>query len=169
MLVDAQAVEVLVSLLEYPRASGEELFAQCERLVPALASDVAAGLRRFGAGVRPLSAAALQELYTQTFDLNASCTMDIGWHVFGERYERGAFLSELRPQLASAGISEAGELPDHLPRVLLLLLRWHDARGAELRDVVRFGVKKLIAALHERDSPYEHLVSSALAAASPGA
>jgi nitrate reductase delta subunit len=63
----------------------------------------------------------LQELYTQTFDWNPDTTLDIGWHLFGENYDRGDFLVKLRDALRRYGVRESGELPDHLSHVLLLL------------------------------------------------
>jgi nitrate reductase molybdenum cofactor assembly chaperone len=162
-------VESLAALLEYPSASFGAQVEECRAVASRLKPEVAAGVERFADAVRGLSRSALQELYTQTFDLNAACTLDIGWHLFGEQYERGRFLSELRPQLAAAGIDEKGELPDYLPRLLLLLHRSDPTRTAELREMVRRAVEKIAGALHERRSPYEYLVTSAFAAASRGA
>jgi nitrate reductase delta subunit len=163
------AVDRLAALLEYPSATFAAELAACRGNVAALTPEVISGLERFAAAVDGLSTTALQERYTETFDFSAACTLDIGWHLYGERYERGVFLSELRPQLANAGIAEASELPDYLPRVLVLVDRLGPARGAALRPLVARAVATLIAALGERGSPYAHLVASAFAAASGGA
>jgi nitrate reductase delta subunit len=76
---------------------------------------------QFAASISGLPAAALQELYTQTFDWNPDTTLDIGWHLFGENYDRGDFLVKLRDALRRHGIPETGELPDHLSHVSRLL------------------------------------------------
>ena len=41
---------------------------------------------------RPGRPEQIQELYTRTFDINPVCTLEIGWHIFGEDYARGALL-----------------------------------------------------------------------------
>ena len=64
---------------------------------------------------------AWQELYVQTFELNPACTLEVGWHLFGENYERGEFLVKMREQLRRHGIPECTELPDHLTYLLPLV------------------------------------------------
>jgi len=75
---------------------------------------------------------AMQELYVQTFVFNPACTLEIGWHIFGENYERGEFLVRMREQLRSHGIAESCELPDHLCHILLLLDRLDSEEAADL-------------------------------------
>ena len=75
---------------------------------------------------------ALQELYVQTFEFNPACTLEIGWHLFGENYERGEFLVRMREQLRRHGIVETSELPDHLQHVLLLIGQADHREAAEL-------------------------------------
>jgi nitrate reductase molybdenum cofactor assembly chaperone len=156
-------------LLEYPLADFPALLRECRARALNGDPDVRNGLERFAASVQGLSEGQLQELYADTFDFSESCTLDIGWHLFGDRHERGMFLSELRPRLAAAGIDERLELPDHLPHVLMLLSRSDLSKASELRSIVQRAVETLIANLHERKSPYEHLVASAFAAATRGA
>jgi nitrate reductase molybdenum cofactor assembly chaperone len=162
-------VDDLASLLEYPTAAFPSVLDACRARASHLEPEAADGLERFATSVRGLSKGRLQELYTETFDLSPGCTLDIGWHVFGERHARGVFLSELRPLLEKAGIAERAELPDYLPRLLVLLHRTDSPELADVRDAIRRGVATLTAALGERQSPYEHLVTSAFAAASRGA
>ncbi|MFN7998461.1 MAG: molecular chaperone TorD family protein [Bryobacteraceae bacterium] len=76
--------------------------------------------------------AAMQELYVQTFEFNPACTLEIGWHLFGENYERGEFLVRMREQLRRHGIVESSELPDHLCHILPLLDRLDSQEAAEL-------------------------------------
>lgn len=169
ILRPAGVADGLAALLEYPSSAFPELLEECRAHEALLTPEAAAGLERFAISVQGLPKTTRQELYTETFDLNAGCTMDMGWHLFGDRHERGVFLSELRAQLAGAGIAERSELPDYLPRLLVLLHRSDPSRTAELREMVGRAVEKLVAALHERNSPYEHLVTSAFAAAMRGA
>jgi nitrate reductase molybdenum cofactor assembly chaperone len=82
-----------------------------------------AEMRTFADAVEPLSLGQLQEAFIQAFDLNPASTLEIGWHLFGEQYERGEFLVDMRGRLREAGIPETGELPDHLLYVLPLMSR----------------------------------------------
>lgn len=110
----------LAALLTYP--DGETL-GQCTTWLEAWGErrPVAAGLlcewRDFAAST-PLW--ELQEVYTRTFDLNPSCSLDVGYYLFGEDYQRGAFMALVRQELDRVGLPRDAELPDHLPN----LLRW---------------------------------------------
>ena len=65
--------------------------------------------------------AGLEELYTRTFDINPVCSLETGWHLFGEDYNRGAFLVRMRGLLRQHGIEEGAELTDHLESALRVL------------------------------------------------
>lgn len=66
--------------------------------------------------------ANLEEAYTNTFDIQAVCPLEIGYTLFGEDYKRGEFLvrmSDLHREYNTALINS--ELGDYLPNVLMLL------------------------------------------------
>src|SRR5579859_4490273 len=144
------SVDRIASLLEYPDRTFLRRLADCR-------SDHTA-LEPFAARISGMSLATLQELYTRTFDLNAGCTLDMGWHLFGERPERGAFLADLRPRLAATGVDEGTELPDHLPIVLKLVARLPPNDAARLYATLTPAVDQLLTALAANASPYESLV-----------
>jgi nitrate reductase delta subunit len=75
---------------------------------------------------------AMQELYVQTFEFNPTSTLEMGWHLFGENYERGEFLVRMRQELRRHGIAESTELPDHLAHLLLLVERMKHEEAARL-------------------------------------
>ena len=75
---------------------------------------------------------AMQEQYVQAFEFNPACTLEIGWHLFGENYERGEFMVRMREQLRRHGIAESTELPDHLTHLLPLIARMPYGEAAEL-------------------------------------
>jgi nitrate reductase delta subunit len=156
LLVDRRA-----SLLEYPDRTFFRRLAEC------CAADTA--LEPFAARVSAMSLPALQEMYTKTFDLNAGCTLDMGWHLFGERPERGVFLADLRSQLASADVEEGNELPDYLPLLLKLVARLPSDTASALQAALAPAVDRLRAALAADGSPYESLVTCAFAAVRPPA
>jgi nitrate reductase molybdenum cofactor assembly chaperone NarJ/NarW len=115
--------------------------------------------------------AAGQELYVQTFEFNPAATLEVGWHLFGENYERGEFLVRMREQLRRYQIAEGTELPDHLPQLLRLASRLPHDEAAELVGLhLAPALAKIRAAL--AGSPHEPLIAdiqSALAAGFPDA
>lgn len=113
----------VAGLLAYP---GVDYHQRVKRAVDALAPvdpEGAAVLDRFAKQIRGFSTEALQELFIQTFDMNPVRSLEVGWHLFGENYDRGTFLVKMRQQLRRFGIAESGELPDHITHVLTVLSR----------------------------------------------
>jgi len=88
-------------------------------------------LQPFAGDLTMRSLHELQERYTQTFDLTGDTTLELGWHLFGEQYARGIYLSKLRGMLADHHIDEAGCLPDHLIHALHLLELLPDDAAAD--------------------------------------
>ena len=107
----------LAGLFTYPGGDHCELLEECHRLLAEI-PDAAALVERFAERTAGLGPEGLEELYTHTFDLSPVCSLEVGWHLFGENYSRGEFLVEMRQELRRAGIEESGELPDHLSHVL---------------------------------------------------
>jgi nitrate reductase delta subunit len=102
---------------------------------------------------------AMQELYVQTFEFNPACTLEIGWHLFGENYERGEFLVRMREQLRRYRIAETSDLPDHLRHLLLLIALADHHEAAELAgQFVLPALGKIREALH--DNAYEALIAA---------
>ena len=159
-------VECLASLLDYPDRRFSQRLAECRAAAASLDASAALDLERFAEAIADEALPALQERYTRTFDLNSACTLDMGWHLFAERPERGAFLADLRPKLASAGLDERDELPDYLPHLLKLIARMSAEEGASLYMTLAPAVDRLLAALS--GSPYACLVRSAWAAGRVG-
>ncbi|MCZ7680358.1 MAG: molecular chaperone TorD family protein [Sandaracinaceae bacterium] len=166
MTVNERLVYVaLADALEYPEDEdhGTRLAAAAMRLAepaPAVASAVA----RLAAALDEGGLEHLQELYTQSFDLNPAASLDIGWHLFGESYKRGAFLVGLRQDLREHELAEGSELPDHLPCVLRLLAELEDGEHAELllRSCVAPALIAILRTLRGReDHPYVPILEAA--------
>jgi nitrate reductase delta subunit len=112
-------------------------------------------LSEFAAKVGDLPFEAVQELYTQTFDWNPDTTLDIGWHLFGENYDRGDFLVKLRGAMREYGLPESGELPDHLSHVLPLLERMPAGESATFAaQFVLPALEKLARGLEKTESVF---------------
>lgn len=103
--------------------------------------------------------AEAQELFVQTFEFNPACTLEIGWHLFGENYERGEFLVRMREQLRRYGIAESTELPDHLTYLLALISRVEASEAAELAGQFLLpALGKIREAL--KDNPYLAVIAA---------
>ncbi len=145
--------ERLAALLSYPDELGESTV-----------SDYAAGseLSSFADAVPALSLHERQELFIQTFDLSPVCSLEMGWHLFGENYDRGLLLVKMRQQLRAHGIAETTELPDHLTNGLRLLARMERNEGAYFAEaIVLPALAKMLEAIHGKDNPYEHVLAAA--------
>jgi nitrate reductase assembly molybdenum cofactor insertion protein NarJ len=141
-------LEEFTPLLQYP----DEGYASRASRIAALAGS--APLRAFAEAVSRLTASEIQELFIRTFDLNPACTLEIGWHLFGEQYERGEFLVDDRGLLRRAGVTEIGELPDHLLHVLPLIARMSSPDAAEFsRRFLAPALTKMAGAL-AKDNPF---------------
>ena len=105
-----------------------------------------------------VSVEGMQELYTTTFDLNPVATLEVGWHLWGEQYERGRFLAELREQQDSLGLDAGTELPDHLTVLLPMFEKRNDAA---LAAKITAALDKIVKPLDEHGNPYRHLIHAA--------
>ncbi|MAG56060.1 MAG: hypothetical protein CMJ83_07200 [Planctomycetes bacterium] len=64
-----------------------------------------------------------EEKFCHTFDNNADRALEIGWQIWGENYDRGAFLVRMRSLMRTVGVPETAELPDHMSHALRVLGR----------------------------------------------
>lgn len=153
--------DALAALFEYP---GEDYPARLTHGVQAVrsaGSDAAALLGQFAEGTAGLTTEALQELFTQSFDLNPACVLDLGWHLFGEQYERGEFLVKMRGLLRRAGVPESQELPDHLTHVLRLLGRMEPEEAEDFAAACVFpALDKARAGFGEAGNPFALLLDA---------
>ena len=109
----------------------------------------------FARVVENRSVGEMGELFTQTFDLDPACALEIGWHLFGESYDRGLFLTWMRQQLREYGIPEQSDLPDHLAHVMRVLARLDDERARSFsRLLVLPAVERIASGLTDEANPY---------------
>lgn len=100
----------------------------------------------------------MEELYTRTFDLNPVATLELGWHLWGEQYERGRFLADLRGIQEPIGVDSDAELPDHLCVVLPTIARMSDPDALITR--IEPALDKILAPLEAQGNPYRHLIAA---------
>ncbi|MCG3134660.1 MAG: hypothetical protein HMLKMBBP_01976 [Planctomycetes bacterium] len=126
--------DALAGLLEYPAEGHAERAAAHAATVVRHLPDAAADLADIVGAAAEGTLGECEEIYVRTFDGNAERALEVGWQVFGEQYERGAFLVELRGKMRAAALPETTELPDHLTNVLRLLARLPEADAKLLVD-----------------------------------
>ncbi|MEK7264078.1 MAG: molecular chaperone TorD family protein [Bacteroidota bacterium] len=111
--------------------------------------------------VQKFSDTDFEELYTRTFDINPVANLELGWHLYGETYERGTFLVMMRDFLRRCNIEESTELPDHLTHVLLVLGRMEKEEADFLAEkYVLPSLIKISESFKEKETenPYQHLL-----------
>jgi nitrate reductase molybdenum cofactor assembly chaperone NarJ/NarW len=118
-------------LFSYPADDYHQRADECLRAFRHTPAEAYAEFRNFYEGIAGLSNEEVQELFTRTFDLNPMCTLEIGWQLYGEDYQRGEFLVNMREHLREYRVAESGELPDHLSHALALLGKLETAEAQE--------------------------------------
>lgn len=150
---------LLAELFAYPHDDCRRRLQDARNHLAENAPDAAAHLAEFAAAIEPLALSEHEELFTRTFDVNPVGALEIGWHLFGEDYHRGALLARLRVELRRHAIPEATELPDHLTHVLLLLDRMATEEAEEFAlACVLPALDKMLEGFRGKANPYEHLL-----------
>ena len=107
----------------------------------------------------------VEELFTRTFDINPACTLECGWHLYGEDYARGTFLVRMRTMLRELGVEESAELPDHVTHVLPVMGRLPpEVAAAFFADRVLPALVKMLAGFKEEENPYHAALVGVVAA-----
>jgi len=153
---DAAIYNALVALLTYPEADYPQ---RIEASVKVATGDCREQLQQFTVQMHGLRTDQLQEMFTQTFDLNPTCSLELGWHLFGENYERGLLLVRVREELRRHGLAESTELPDHLTHVLQLMERMEHETAADFGAAcVLPALEKMLQAVHDKKNPFENVL-----------
>ena len=161
-MADANEFELLAGLLRYP---GEDYASEAVRAGGILADDgpeIGMLLQDFIEQTSSLSLEDLQVLYTTTFDLDPVCSLEVGWHLFGENYERGEFLVRMRGEMRRLGVKESTELPDHLSHALEALGRMEPDEASDFAAACLFpALDKMSAGMKGKSNPFENVLSAA--------
>lgn len=162
MTVRGDICERLAALFTYPRAEYRGALQECHELMITAHPQAAETMETFVAAAAALDSNGLEELFTRTFDLNPVCCPEIGWHLFGERYERGSFLVWMRSQLRRYDIAETTELPDHLMYTLRVLARKEDDEADRFAtEAILPALERMLGSLKGKSNPYEGLLQAA--------
>lgn len=153
--------EMLADLLRYPGEDYLPHLGDCARVLGPVQPDAARLLDDLAARLEGLPVEQVQELFIQTFDLSPVCSLELGWHLFGENYERGALLVKMRQELRRYALPESEELPDHLTHALALLSRMEPERAEEFAGAcVLPALTKMLEALEGKENPMENILQA---------
>lgn len=119
-----ELLSAFAKVLEYPWPE-RDLLAEartCRRLLAEQAPQAVDEFDRFLAFIEREAPARIEERYTGTFDLNPVVSPYVGYHLFGESYQRGTFMARLKETYAEQNFAaNENELPDHLGILLRFL------------------------------------------------
>ena len=136
MIDDAGRKTVLhlfADILDYPTEGLGEQVSECMALVSAHNPEMGELLGQFQAYVGENSAGQMEEVYSTTFDLDPVCHPYVGYHIFGETYQRSAFLVGLKEQYRTCDFEIDGtELPDRISTVLRFVAISQDAEQCDV-------------------------------------
>lgn len=114
----------------------------------------------FLAATRGVPLDRLQDDYVRTFDFDKRTNLYLTYHLHGDGRRRGVELVRLKRRFREAGLELAeGELPDYLP-VLLEFAELEPEAGVAVLAGLRGSLELVRSALHERRSPYAHLLEA---------
>ncbi|RMH41511.1 MAG: hypothetical protein D6689_10910 [Deltaproteobacteria bacterium] len=160
--IPTEALDAIAAALEYPHAGSERAARAAADALRGVDDEVAAAFAALADWLRDTPRAEQEELYTRLFDLRPACTLHVGYHVWGDAYQRGELLAGLVGELRRANIDPGRELPDFLPNVLRLWGRIDvddDARLFHDR-VLAVGVGRMAAELRRVTTPWAVAVAS---------
>ena len=158
---DRVIFEMLADLLRYPDEDYLPHLADGARLLAGAHPDAALLLGELAARLEGLSVEQVQELFIQTFDLSPVCSLEMGWHLFGENYDRGTLLVKMRQELRRYQLLESSELPDHLTQALALLSRMEPERAEEFAAACLLpALSKMLQALEGKENPLGAIVQA---------
>ncbi len=118
MTDESRVLELFAELLEYPHSDPAQAARECGALIERESPEAAAFLADFVRFADRTPHNTLEEIFTSTFDLNASCHPYVGYHMFGEAYKRSALLLELKERFREYNYDPGVELPDHIAVML---------------------------------------------------
>jgi nitrate reductase molybdenum cofactor assembly chaperone NarJ/NarW len=150
---------LLARLLSYPGPEYRLAARAAHRLLSEEFPEQPGQLDRFSTWVQGAPLEELEEVFTRTFDLNPVCCLEVGWQLYGEDYNRGSFMVQMRQQIRAHGLAESMELPDHLSNLLPLLGRMAPEQAGPLcASSILPALIKMQKGLDGTGSPYEEIL-----------
>ena len=162
MTAYTKVFDAFATILSYPSDEYARQVVVCREALaafPAAQPDILEHINAFASHINGLQKGELEELYTRTFDINPVSSPEVGWHLHGETYERGAFLVQMRDLLRRCNVEESAELPDHIASVLQAVGRMEEAEAGDfVASRMLKALNKMLEGFAEQANPYEHVL-----------
>ncbi|OGC91653.1 MAG: hypothetical protein A2W25_13205 [candidate division Zixibacteria bacterium RBG_16_53_22] len=149
-------LDTLSGIVFYPMDNYKARVKDCLDSLQGESTQTIENIRKFWNDVDNLPINDLREYFTRTFDINPLCSLEVGWQLFGENYDRGNFLVVMRREMRCMGLAESSELPDHLTHVLQTLGRMEPEAASEFASAcVIPALMKMLAGLEGKGNLFE--------------
>jgi len=157
-----EAMSLLATLLEYPRASFFDDLDQAAERLEKSSPHAASKVRDFSSRLADCSVSDLEELFTRTFDMAPILCPYVTAHIYGdENFDRGRLMSALSSKFEEKGFSPGNELPDHLAVILRFAPYLSSEELTELNDYcLRQPLTEMHRTLSDAGSPYAHVLEA---------
>lgn len=164
MNISVNTMDLLAELVRYPESGLGALVDEASSgFADAGEAELSAALQTFGERCRQNSDSEIAETFTRTFDLSASCALELGWHLFGESYDRGLYLVWMRNKLRNFGLVESSDLPDHFSYAVRILARLDDEDAGDFaRLCILPALTKIELGFKDDDNPYQSLLRAVM-------
>lgn len=149
-------------LLDYPDSNLPRRVEECIAELKSAFPGAARLLESFQNSQQDLGIDRLQEAYTSTFDFQPECTLNLGYHLFGEDQRRGMFLAKLKEFYETAAIDTGNELPDHLIHLLRYVAAQPESNESKgiVAECLLPAVSKIAQGTRENSDPYKPVLDA---------
>ena len=150
----------LAEVFTYPKLDRNAFIGTWRETVKTSVPEMAYKLEAFIEHIQQKTVAAQQEYYIATFDVQALCYLDIGYVLYGEDYNRGIFMLNMKREQKKHDNDCGWELPDHLPNILTLLPKIEDETFIEelIFSILAPALEKMIEAFNSEDNVYKGML-----------
>jgi nitrate reductase assembly molybdenum cofactor insertion protein NarJ len=135
----------------YPNKGYQSKVNECLAMLEDNYPDAAKSYKRFSDYINSKSIYEIEEVFGFTFHIQAICFLDVGYVLFGEDYNRGEFLVNMKAEQAKVNHDCGEELADNLPHVLQLMALSDDREFVEelaVRAVIP-AIEKMLEEFHQ--------------------
>lgn len=151
---------LIAELFDYPSSDLPDKVDACINEISNKYPEIYGTLSNFKKHLEHLDLGKQEEYYSKTFYVNAQCSMDLGYVIFGEDYKRGEFLVKMKNEQRLAGHNFEIELADYLPNVLKLF-HYHKKKDfiKELAYCITIpALKEILNKFKDTDNVYRELL-----------
>lgn len=155
-LPERETLGMFAELLRYPCGGEADVAAKGAAALSGEYPEAASLLEKVRSFFAEAPRERVEEIFTATFDLQATCAPYVGFHLFGEGYKQRVFLAGMNALYSSRGFSAARELPDHIAVVLRFLAgpAEDEEGGILVEDGLIPALPKMIGKFGDAGNPY---------------